>query len=123
MLKTHFQKWVFFRLISGFFLRVQSSTLPVFINSDKSRNPNYNSINHTHLSSCDRIKRSIGWSSPTFFSINMISPNSPELVYIWRIRCGVNGPVIWVDLDGISLKMMNNHYFQTVFHVDASAQV
>lgn len=68
------------------------------------------------------LKGSIGWSSPTFFSINMISPNLPELVIIWRIRRGVNGPVIWESRDGISNENGEQSLFsKSVFHVDASA--
>lgn len=62
----------------------------------------------------------IGWSSPSFFEINAISPNFPELVIIWRIRRGEGGTIIWKSRNGFGLENGDQAYFtSSILHVDS----
>ncbi|MGE7766853.1 hypothetical protein [Peribacillus sp. NPDC096540] len=63
----------------------------------------------------------VGWSSPNFAGLAMISPNFFNLVIIFRIRRGVGGPIIWEGYDGISADTdEQTPYLSSILDVDTS---
>ena len=67
------------------------------------------------------LQGQVGWSSPNFFNLAMISPNFFDLALIWRIRKGVGGPIIWEGRDSASFESDEQaRFLSSVLHVDSS---
>ncbi|MFD9628330.1 hypothetical protein [Peribacillus muralis] len=63
----------------------------------------------------------VGWSSPAFASLAMISPNFFDLVIIFRIRRGVGGPIIWEAPDGTSVDTdEQTPFLSSILNIDTS---
>ncbi|MGE7601562.1 exosporium leader peptide-containing protein [Peribacillus sp. NPDC097675] len=67
------------------------------------------------------LQGQVGWSSPNFFNLAMVSPNFFDLALIWRIRKGSGGPVIWEGRDGASFESDEQaRFLSSILHVDSS---
>lgn len=67
------------------------------------------------------LQGQVGWSSPNFFNLAMVSPNFFDLALIWRIRKGIGGPIIWEGRDGASFESDEQaRFLSSMLHVDSS---